>query len=123
MSVAEIAARVEEGLRVTAADALQLYQEAPTPLLGRLADGIRARKHPDGVVSYIIDRNVNYTNVCYFKCGFCAFSKGRLAENLRGPAYLLDVDEVARRAAEAWARGGTEVCLQGGIHPGFTGAW
>jgi FO synthase len=72
-------------------------------------------------VTYVVTRNINYTNVCYFRCGFCAFSKGRLAENLRGPAYIVPVEEVARRAREAWERGAVEVCLQGGIHPAFTG--
>ena len=66
-------------------------------------------------------RNIQYTNVCYFRCGFCAFSKGKLAENLRGPAYLVPMDEIVRRSVEAWERGATEVCLQGGIHPSFTG--
>ena len=66
-------------------------------------------------------RNVQYTNVCYFRCGFCAFSKGKLAANLRGPAYLVPLDEIVRRAEEAWERGATEICLQGGIHPAFTG--
>ena len=66
-------------------------------------------------------RNIQYTNVCYFKCGFCAFSKGKLAENLRGPAFLVPMDEIVRRSLEAWERGATEVCLQGGIHPAFTG--
>jgi FO synthase len=68
-----------------------------------------------------VTRNVQYTNVCYFRCGFCAFSKGKLAANLRGPAYLVPLDEIARRAQEAWERGATEICLQGGIHPAFTG--
>ncbi len=72
-------------------------------------------------VSYVVTRNINYTNVCYFRCGFCAFSKGKLAENLRGPAYLVPVEEVVRRCREAWDRGAVEVCLQGGIHPSFTG--
>jgi FO synthase len=72
-------------------------------------------------VSYVVTRNINYTNVCYFRCGFCAFSKGKLAENLRGPAYLVPMDEILRRCHEAWERGAVEVCLQGGIHPGFTG--
>lgn len=72
-------------------------------------------------VSYVVTRNIQYTNVCYFKCGFCAFSKGKLAENLRGPAYLVPHEEIVRRAEEAWERGATEVCLQGGIHPAFTG--
>ena len=66
-------------------------------------------------------RNVNYTNVCYFRCGFCAFSKGRLAANLRGAPYLVPLHEIVRRAEEAWERGAVELCLQGGIHPAFTG--
>jgi len=72
-------------------------------------------------VSYVVTRNIQYTNVCYFRCGFCAFSKGRLAANLRGAPYLVPHEEIVRRAREAWDRGATEVCLQGGIHPAFTG--
>jgi len=72
-------------------------------------------------VSYVVTRNIQYTNVCYFRCGFCAFSKGRLAANLRGAPYLVPLDEIVRRSREAWERGATEVCLQGGIHPAFTG--
>jgi len=74
-------------------------------------------------VTYVVTRNIQYTNVCYFKCGFCAFSKGKLAENLRGPAFLVPLDEIVRRSEEAWERGATEVCLQGGIHPAFTGEY
>jgi FO synthase len=72
-------------------------------------------------VSYVVTRNIQYTNVCYFRCGFCAFSKGKLAANLRGAPYLVPHDEIVRRCEEAWDRGATEVCLQGGIHPAFTG--
>jgi FO synthase len=72
-------------------------------------------------VSYVVTRNVQYTNVCYFRCGFCAFSKGKLAANLRGAPYLVPHEEIVRRCEEAWERGATEVCLQGGIHPAFTG--
>ena len=68
-------------------------------------------------------RNIQYTNVCYFRCGFCAFSKGKLAANLRGAPYLVPLEEIVRRAQEAWERGATEVCLQGGIHPAFTGEY
>ncbi len=71
-------------------------------------------------VTYVVNRNINYTNICLYKCGFCAFSKGG-TKALRGPAYLLDLDEIARRTREAADRGATEVCLQGGIHPDFTG--
>ncbi|CAM5624091.1 7,8-didemethyl-8-hydroxy-5-deazariboflavin synthase [Streptomyces alboniger] len=72
-------------------------------------------------VTFVVNRNINYTNVCTFKCTFCGFSKGPLSLNLRGKPYLLTLDEVAARAAEAWDLGATEVCLQGGIHPTFDG--
>jgi FO synthase len=72
-------------------------------------------------VTYVVTRNIQYTNVCYFRCGFCAFSKGKLAANLRGAPYLVPDEEIVRRCEEAWERGATEVCLQGGIHPAFTG--
>jgi FO synthase len=72
-------------------------------------------------ISYAVVRNINYTNVCLYKCGFCAFSKGRTHENLRGAPYLVELDEIRRRVREAWQRGATEVCMQGGIHPDFTG--
>ena len=87
----------------------------------RAADALRREVNGD-VVTYVVNRNINYTNVCYFKCQFCAFSKGKLSENLRGAPYDLDLDEIARRSVEAWARGATEVCMQGGIHPEYTGA-
>jgi FO synthase len=86
----------------------------------RAADDLRREVRGD-VVTYVVNRNINYTNVCYFRCGFCAFSKGKLAANLRGAPYLVPVEEVVRRSVEAWQRGATEVCLQGGIHPGFDG--
>src|SRR6187551_1747867 len=84
------------------------------------ADRLRREVCGDDV-TYVVTRNIQYTNVCYFRCGFCAFSKGKLAANLRGPAYLVPDEEIVRRAREAWERGATEVCLQGGIHPAFTG--
>ncbi len=80
------------------------------------------RKSVSGnTVGYVVNRNINYTNVCSYGCRFCAFSKGRLGDTLRGPAYDLDGEEIARRVREAWTRGGTEVCMQGGIHPRYTG--
>ena len=87
----------------------------------RAADALRREINGDDV-TYVVNRNINYTNVCYFKCRFCAFSKGKLSENLRGAPYDLDLDEIARRSTEAWERGATEVCMQGGIHPEYTGA-
>ncbi len=84
------------------------------------ADRLRAAVSGD-VVRYVVNRNINYTNICYFRCKFCAFSKGGTHEDLRGKPYDLALEEVARRAREAWDRGATEVCLQGGIHPDYTG--
>ena len=89
-------------------------------LLVRAADECRQRVNGEDV-TYVVNRNINYTNICTHSCGFCAFAKGRSARSLRGPGYLLDLDEIARRAAEACDRGATEVCLQGGIHPSFSG--
>jgi FO synthase len=108
----------------------QLGEEELTRLLSARGDELqrvlesadRLRRHVCGdEVSYVVTRNIQYTNVCYFRCGFCAFSKGKLAANLRGAPYLVPLDEIVRRSGEAWERGATEVCLQGGIHPAFTG--
>ena len=84
------------------------------------ADRLRREINGD-TVSFVVNRNINYTNICYFKCQFCAFSKGKLAENLRGRPYDLSEEEITRRTKEAWDRGATEVCMQGGIHPEYTG--
>ncbi len=87
-----------------------------------LADQLRRQVNGD-VVTYVTNRNINYTNVCTFKCRFCGFSKGPLSLNLRGKPYLLTLEEIAARTAEAAALGATEVCLQGGIHPDFDGEY
>ena len=88
--------------------------------VAEVADDIR-RTDVGDVVTYVQNRNINYTNVCTFKCRFCGFSKGPLSLNLRGNPYLLTLDEIAGRVKEAWDMGATEVCLQGGIHPDFDG--
>jgi FO synthase len=85
------------------------------------ADALRAEACGDRV-SYVVTRNINYTNVCSYGCAFCAFSKGKTHASLRGRPYDLTLDEIERRCREAWARGAVEVCLQGGIHPRYTGA-
>jgi FO synthase len=89
-------------------------------LVAEVADDLRQRVVGEAI-TFVHNRNINYTNVCTFKCRFCAFSKGPLSLNLRGAPYLLDLDEITRRVAEAEAEGATEVCLQGGIHPNFDG--
>ena len=88
--------------------------------VAEVADELRQRVNGD-TVTFVVNRNINYTNICTFKCRFCAFSKGPLSLNLRGAPYLLGVDEISSRVAEAEQRGATEVCLQGGIHPDFDG--
>jgi FO synthase len=88
--------------------------------VARVADALRERACGE-VVTYVVNRNINYTNQCYFRCGFCGFSRGPKSLNLRGDPYILNVHEVVHRSVEAWERGATEVCLQGGIHPDFTG--
>ncbi len=127
--VEEVSADLQEILAKTLAaetvderEIVRLFQARGTDFVAvcRAADTLRQRVNGD-VVSYAVNRNINYTNICYFKCQFCAFSKGKLSENLRGIPYDLGLDEVVRRAREAWARGATEVCMQGGIHPAYTG--
>jgi FO synthase len=88
--------------------------------VAEVADQLRREAVGDDV-TFVRNRNINYTNVCTFKCRFCAFSKGPLSLNLRGAPYLLDLEEIQRRVVEAVECGATEVCLQGGIHPDFDG--
>jgi FO synthase len=121
-AVAEVLAGVALGQEVDEAAIVTLFGARGPELraVAEVADDLRAETVGDEV-TYVRNRNINYTNVCTFKCRFCAFSKGPLSLNLRGDPYLLDLDEVTRRVAEAEAVGATEVCLQGGIHPSFDG--
>ena len=113
--------RAEAGDRLSIAEIERLFRAngLDVTLVTRAADALRAKVVGD-TVSYVVNRNINYTNICLYRCTFCAFSKGG-NKDMRGPAYLIDEDEVGRRAAEAVERGATEVCLQGGIHPDFDG--
>src|SRR6201989_2334449 len=113
MTIESISSKVFAGGRVTADEALLLYRKAPTSLLGRMADSVRARKHPDGVVTYIIDRNVNYTNVCVARCNFCAFYRPVGSSD----GYVLGFDEIFRKIDETIAVGGNQLLLQGGHNP------
>jgi cyclic dehypoxanthinyl futalosine synthase len=114
-----IAQKVRNGERVDAAEALALYRHAPTHLLGSLADGIRARKHPDRIVTYIIDRNVNYTNICVARCNFCAFY--RPVGDSDG--YVLGFEEIFQKIDETIAVGGNQLLLQGGHNPDLPIQW
>ncbi|MDH2400235.1 5-amino-6-(D-ribitylamino)uracil--L-tyrosine 4-hydroxyphenyl transferase CofH [Bradyrhizobium sp. SSUT18] len=118
-----IIAKAQSGTRLEEAEIVSLFEaeERDFTAVCRAADELRRSINGDAV-SYVVNRNINYTNICYFRCQFCAFSKGKLAENLRGRPYDISMDEIGRRAREAWERGATEVCMQGGIHPAYTGA-
>src|SRR6187549_122221 len=111
--------RASAGERLSREDALALYTDAPTHVLGRLADLVRARKHPERVVTYIIDRNVNYTNVCVAKCNFCAFY--RPVGSPEG--YVLGFEEIFRKIDETIAVGGVQLLLQGGHNPDLPITW
>ena len=119
MTIERIAETVSAGGRISPAEALELYRHAPTHLLARLADGIRQRKHPGRVVTYIIDRNVNYTNVCVSRCTFCAFY--RPVGSSEG--YVLGFDEMFRKIDETIAVGGNQLLLQGGHNPDLPLSW
>ena len=118
-SVERIADKVRGGARVEREDALALYLHAPTALLGELADGIRARKHPERIVTYIIDRNVNYTNICVARCNFCAFYRPVGS----GDGYVLGFDEIFRKIEETMELGGGQLLLQGGHNPDLPIEW
>jgi FO synthase len=121
-AVAEVLDGVSRGQVVGEGEIVTLFgaRGPEVRMIAEVADDLR-RQVAGGAVTYVYNRNINYTNVCTFKCRFCAFSKGPLSLNLRGAPYLLELDEITQRVAEAEAEGATEVCLQGGIHPNFDG--
>jgi FO synthase len=120
--IREILHRAAAGDELAEADIVRLFQARGDDyhLVCEAADTLRSTVNRDAV-TYVVNRNINYTNICYFKCQFCAFAKGKLSESLRGTPYDLGLDEIVRRVREAWERGATEVCMQGGIHPEYTG--
>jgi cyclic dehypoxanthinyl futalosine synthase len=113
--IVEILRRGADGGRITPEEALLLYTEAPLHALGRAADTVRRRRYPDGIVTYLIDRNINYTNVCVTACKFCAFY--RAPKHSEG--WTHDTEEILRRCGEAVDLGATQVMLQGGHHPEY----
>ena len=114
--------RAMDGTRLGEREIARLFEAegADFSAIVAAADALRREVCGD-TVTYVVNRNINYTNVCYFRCQFCAFSKGKMSENLRGEPYVLNLEEIERRTREAWQRGASEVCLQGGIHPSYTG--
>ena len=121
-AIERIIARAWRGVRLDEPEIVRLFaaRDADYERVVAAADELRREMSGD-VVRYVVNRNINYTNICSYRCTFCAFSKGKTHEALRGAPYDLALDEVVRRATEAWERGATEVCLQGGIHPDYTG--
>jgi cyclic dehypoxanthinyl futalosine synthase len=119
VTIDHIADRVRAGERISADEALELYRRVPTGRLGQLADAVRARRHPKRIVTYIIDRNVNYTNVCVARCNFCAFY--RPVGSSEG--YVLGFDEIFRKIDETIAVGGVQLLLQGGHNPDLPLTW
>ncbi len=120
--IAAILDRAAAGRELSEEQIVRLFRARGNDFAAVCASADVLRRETSGdVVSYVVTRNINYTNICSFKCRFCAFSKGKMSDNLRGRPYNLSLDEVAERAKAAWKRGATEVCMQGGIHPDFTG--
>ncbi|MCP4984350.1 MAG: 5-amino-6-(D-ribitylamino)uracil--L-tyrosine 4-hydroxyphenyl transferase CofH [Gammaproteobacteria bacterium] len=121
-SLSGLIAKASKGNDLDEAEVIQLFNVRGSGFdrVRETADQLRQEVNGD-TVSYVVNRNINYTNVCYFHCGFCAFSKGKTAEKIRGRAYNLEIDEILQRTQEAKELGATEVCLQGGIHPHYTG--
>ena len=120
--IEQLLARYEPGYDFDRAELISLFgaREGDFNAVVDLANSVRQDLVGEPI-SFVINRNINYTNVCTFKCRFCAFSKGPLSLNLRGDPYLLTLDEISERVREAEERGATEVCMQGGIHPNFDG--
>ena len=121
-AIEDIIERALAGNRLDELEIVRLFaaRDADYRRVVTVADELRRETSGD-TIRYVVNRNINYTNICYYRCQFCAFSKGKTHEALRGAPYDLALEEIVRRATEAWERGAAEVCLQGGIHPEYTG--
>lgn len=121
-NLSRIVAKAKQGERLSVDEIRPLF--SPDSLYAGFvlhsADSLR-RSSSGSTVRYVINRNINYTNICYYRCSFCAFSKGTASAGLRGSPYNIDGAEIIERGVQAWNRGATELCLQGGIHPEYTG--
>ena len=118
-----ILAKAKRGETLAEREVVELFRARGDDMHAVCAAADELRQEVNGdLVSYVVNRNINYTNICSYRCQFCAFAKGKAAENLRGKPYDLPLAEIQSRSREAWERGATEVCMQGGIHPAYTGA-
>jgi len=107
------AERLENGIPLNRQEAVRIFADADLLALGKLADRVRRRLHPEKIVTFVVDRNVNYTNVCVSRCRFCAFYRDEGAAG----SYLLSREEIFRKVEELAAQGGTQLLMQGGLHP------
>ena len=117
-----LAEKAARGVRLSEREIMRLFdvRGGEFHILCAAADELRVEVK-GSAVTYVPNCNINYTNICSYKCQFCAFSKGKASEELRGKAYNMTLSEIQNKAVEAWDRGASEVCLQGGIHPSYTG--
>ncbi|MBI5181502.1 MAG: dehypoxanthine futalosine cyclase [Nitrospirae bacterium] len=107
--------KIKSGQRISEKEALILFEDADLLTLGEFADNIRKRLHPDNIVTFVVDRNINYTNICINKCSFCAFYRNQADKD----SYILNDEEIYKKINEAIALGATQILLQGGLHPEF----
>src|SRR5574338_1144315 len=119
MNIQPILDRVLAGERLTTDECTTLLESHDIARMGVAADEIRARRHPDNIVTYIIDRNINYTNVCNVVCTFCAFYR----RPGKPETYVHSMEEIEKRIDETITLGGTGVLMQGGLHPDFNIEW
>ncbi len=119
MSLNELAQRIEQGERLIFDQYLQLVRGAPLETLQALADGVRRRLHPDNIVTYVVDRNINYSNICTAVCTFCAFYRKPGSPE----GYVLSFDEIFRKVEETLQLGGSGILMQGGLHPDLPLEW
>src|SRR6266540_1365328 len=109
----KLISKITVGKRLTAEEGLAIFKHADLLTLGELANGITKRLHPERLVTFVVDRNINYTNICVNKCKFCAFYR----EADSPDAYVLPKDEIFKKIEETIAQGGTQILMQGGVHP------
>ena len=117
--VVELLERLEAGERLGSAEYLEVAQSAPLEALRRLADGVRQRLHPDNIVTYIVDRNINYSNICSAVCTFCAFFRKPGSSE----GYVLGFEEIFKKVEETIELGGSGILMQGGLHPDLPLKW
>src|SRR5262247_49869 len=119
MSLTDLAKRIEQSDRLTQDDYVWFAQEAPLEAIQELADGLRRRLHPDNIVTYVVDRNINYSNVCTAVCTFCAFYRKPGSPE----GYVLSFEEIYRKVEETLQLGGSGILMQGGLHPDLPLEW